>query len=556
METVLHDRPKRALAPARDSEPWRWRRDTRAAGTAEAWRRFADELARRARPRAAVIAYRRAARRDPIDARARHAAAELSREGGDDDAAKALYHDILAINPHDADACARLGALLAEASMAHAVPAEGYLRRAHHLGAEPREALVPLCRLLAAQERDREIVQLTEGYTDAPTVDQRLHAQAALGDLDGAAETACAVLRAHPHHPVAWYNLAVLRRYTRAPADATRGHGGDALACVREKAERSSGELREAYAFALANMLEAEGRFADAWAWYESGNASIHARLGSDVAAVEDAENRTARTFSASTLDRLGRAGIRTSGAVPIFVVGMPRSGTTLVERLLAAHDGIAPLGERADLVEARDHAPVIGGGHDLPWPERAGAVSPLTTGAIAGSYTQRVNALTPPGTRFAVDKHLANSRLIGLIAAALPQARIVHVRRDPRDVMASCFTARFHRGLSWSFDLDAIARRQASHDRLMAHWRRVLPPGRLLEVTYETLVREPERVGREIADFCGFTWNPGAAGGHAATAAPVRTSSVRQVRDAISERSVGRWRRFPGLAARFAETA
>lgn len=514
---------------------------------AQQWHDFGQALAAAGRRRAALYAMMRAMRRDPIATRSRHAAAELHEEFGELRKARETHEGILAINPHDAWACARAGRLLRDESMAHAVPAEGYLRRAHHLGAPVNEALLPLCHLLTNQNRDREIVDLTAGYDRPDVLHARNNALVALGAFDQAAATIEQIFAADSVHPMGFYDAAALRRPDAVPSTTIGDHAGPADAAETLAAE-SAGEKCAAYAFAAAYLYEHEGEYERAWANYVTANEQVRARLGTNIDDIEDGERRIIEAYTPEVMAHLQRVGITTS-TIPVFIVGMPRSGTTLVERILGAHPEAAPLGERPDLQEAMTHAPAYGG-QGVDWPERAAHTSPITTAAIGGSYNQRMLSLAPQGTRATVDKHVAATRQLGMIAAALPRARIIHITRDPRDVAASCYAARFQDGLAWSFSLADIARRQASHDRLMAHWREVLPPGRMLEVAYEDLVEAPETVTAQLLDHIGLSWDPVCVHGHSDTHAPVHTSSARQVRSPISASSVGRWQRFPEIGA------
>jgi tetratricopeptide (TPR) repeat protein len=549
--------------PRTNGDDW-WQRfvATRRQNTGVAWRGLGEALQAAGRREAAILAYWRAMARDPVELPARHGAGQLLRHAGRLQRAAAVYRELLAINPHDAVAAGHLGHILVDQGATRGYhEAEGLLRRALDLGADRQAVLVPLCRLFSAQEREREILALTAEDTAPMLLNQRAQAQAALGDFDGAQASLNASVTAEPDNARAWYHLAGFKLLDGAPnviGGDTPSHKAQALAA---KAAASDGQNREFWGFAAAHALEGVGAYDDAWGWYLDANARIHARVPSNIAAVEDHERRLIETYTPPVLNRLARAQLTTPGPAPVFVVGMPRSGTTLMERIIGAHADAAPLGERADLQEIMTTATPRDPSGELPWPERAAQLPPVAAGTIAGAYLARVNSLARGEARVAVDKMPEQFRQIGLIAATMPQARIVHMTRDPRDTGLSCFTGRFHDGLAWAFDLSDIARRQASYQRLMAHWRSVLPRERLLEVPYEELVRAPEDWTARVLDFLGLAWDPACVHGHAETREPVRTSSVAQVRRGISASSVGRWRRFGAdrlgpVAARAAETA
>lgn len=529
---------------------WARFRKTRQVDRGVAWRRFGQSLAEAGRGVAAIDAYRRAARRDPVDFPARHGMGRLLRAHRRYREAKTVYRELLTINPHDAIAAGQLGHILVDEGHTRGYhEAEGLLRRAVDLLAldtsNQDAVLVPLCRLLAAQEREREILALTEGRDSVPTLLQRGQTQAALGDFDGARASLQRVISHEPANARAWYHLAGLKLLDGAQGAAGLAAATDPGDWLAAQAPANEGESRVFFAFAAAYALENAGRIGDAWPWYREANAGVREDLPSNVEHIEDFERRTIRAYTAPVLNRLARGHVTTPGPAPVFVVGMPRSGTTLMERIIGAHPQAAPLGERADLREIINAASHADGSEHRPWPERAAHLHPYTSGAIAGAYLARVNALARPGTLVAVDKMPEQFQLIGLIAAAMPQARIIHMTRDPRDVGLSCYTARFHDGLAWSFDLESIARRQASHDRVMAHWRSLIPPGRMLDVVYEDLVAAPVPWVARVLDFLELDWDPACVTEHGDTREAVRTSSMGQVRSGISMASVGRWRRF-----------
>ena len=163
----------------------------------------------------------------------------------------------------------------------------------------------------------------------------------------------------------------------------------------------------------------------------------------------------------------------------------------------------------------------------------------------MGAAYVEAMRPLAPAAVRI-VDKSLGNFRFVGLIHLALPNARIIHVVRDPVDTCLSCFAQLFAEGTQeFSFDLAELGRFHRAHTALMQHWRQVLPPGVMLQVNYEALVKRIEPEARRIVAHCGLEWNNACLAFHE-TKRPVRTASVAQVRQPVYQTSVGRWRPDP----------
>lgn len=225
---------------------------------------------------------------------------------------------------------------------------------------------------------------------------------------------------------------------------------------------------------------------------------------------------------------------------VMIFIVGMPRSGTSLVEQILASHPKVFGAGERWEFPELTRG---ISGPGGTKFPEAVASMSSEQLGALGAGYLRSIQPLAPGAERI-VDKMPSNFFHAGLIHLAVPNARIIHTRRDLCDTAISCFSTLFALGVPYAYDLAELGRYIRAYEKLMDHWRRVLPQGAMIEVQYEELVGNLEKEAKRLIDFCGLEWDDACLSFHK-TERPVRTASVIQVRQPIYGSSVGRWRRY-----------
>ena len=221
----------------------------------------------------------------------------------------------------------------------------------------------------------------------------------------------------------------------------------------------------------------------------------------------------------------------------PVFIVGMPRSGTSLVEQVLAGHPEVFGAGELRYIGATADRLAEHGPG-DEAYPRCVPGIDGAAYAGFAGTYLNQITALAPTAARI-VDKNRLNYEHLGLIARLLPSARIIHYRRDPRDVAVSCFFQNFTTGQEWSFDLADIGIYFRAYRRLMDHWGDVLPLP-VMAVDYEDMVGDFEATARRLVDFIGLAWNPACLAFHTAERA-VRTASQWQVRQPVYRRSAGR---------------
>jgi Tfp pilus assembly protein PilF len=292
--------------------------------------------------------------------------------------------------------------------------------------------------------------------------------------------------------------------------------------------------------FALAKAYEHIDNSPSAFRQLLAANALKRQQISYDEVATLAQMNRASELFTPEFIrDRQG-SGERS--AVPVFIVGMPRSGTSLIEQILASHSDIFGAGELGVFEEAVDGIRGTSP-QSLPFPDMVSGMSADDFRALGALYLDKVVARAPGAARI-TDKMPANFLFLGLIHLTLPNAAIIHVIRDPVDTCVSCFSVHFTRGQMHTYDLAELGRYYRHYQALMEHWHDVLPPGRIIDVHYEELVGDLERAARRLVAHCGLPWDASCLRFHL-TERPVRTASALQVRQPIYQTSVGRWRRY-----------
>jgi len=320
-------------------------------------------------------------------------------------------------------------------------------------------------------------------------------------------------------------------------ADAKKFSAGDPdidmIEGMLANAERATLTDRMSAHFALgkAYMDCADG--ARAFHHLNRGNAHKRAQFHYDAAATDAWLKRIQAAFSAERLSELSGGGAVSE--LPIFVVGMPRSGTTLIEQIMASHPDVMGAGELPALRLSIDHLGAF--------PASFANLDVEAMVHIGERYLSQVMPLAQ-GRQRVVDKMPANFIYAGLIPAILKGARIVHCRRDPVDTCLSCYTKQFAGEQQFTYDLQELGIFYRGYEDIMAHWRTILPPAQFIEVDYEAVVDDLETQARRLIDFIGLPWNPSCLSFHENTRA-VRTASVNQVRQPIYTSSKGRWHQY-----------
>jgi hypothetical protein len=303
--------------------------------------------------------------------------------------------------------------------------------------------------------------------------------------------------------------------------------------------------------YGLAKVLDALGDYREAAEHLVEANRIAAAEQvkrgkGYDPVAHGRFVDRLLETFTAQLFEQAH--GLGSESVRPIFVVGLPRSGTTLTEQILASHSQVFGAGE---LPLARESLLMFADGTDEGAAFTAlGRLDGDLVRRIAERHLQELRTIDADKPHV-VDKMPDNYLYLGLLAALFPRAKFIHCRRDLRDVAVSCWMTNFQ-SVHWANDFDHIATRFAEYRRVMGHWQRVLPLP-LLEIDYEETVADLEGVARRLVGFCELEWEPGCLAFHEGKRL-VRTASVAQVRQPIYTRSVARWRHYePALGELFA---
>lgn len=337
-----------------------------------------------------------------------------------------------------------------------------------------------------------------------------------------------------------------------APGNGFAWHVRAQLATARSDANHID-ELRSALArprlrdidamllsFALAKELEDVGEFAQSFEVLLQANRIKRSSLTYDVSNDVKSMQNVAAHYSQEALQAL-RGGDETPG--PIFIVGMPRTGTTLVERILGNHSAVVSVGEAVDFPEelvaaAREAHARLG----LTDPDLLRASLQMDFGRLGRNYVAAVRDLAG-GQRYTIDKLPFNFRYCGLIHTALPKASIVHLARDPMDTCYAVFKTLFINAYHFSYQLEELAEYYIAYRRMMDHWHAVMP-GVMLDVRYEDLVSDPQTQCRRLLAHCGLPWEDQVLDFHRSTKAST-TASAMQVRRPIYQTSVQKWRNY-----------
>jgi tetratricopeptide (TPR) repeat protein len=484
------------------------------------------------RPEEAISLIKASIAADGFDPSAYNHLAQIYHSSGMERQAMEMFEAAVRTDPFHVDSLNNLANMLRNCGKAD--DAIDLYRRALKQAPNATHVLFNLARVLKDKRAFEEAIdQLKKGIK----IDKnyyRLHHDLALcyeeqGRFQDAARHYQEVLRIKPDHYKALANMISLRAFEPSLSliDQAKRCLDKSEITLIEKAKLHNG---------LGKYFDRNAKFDEAFEHFLKSNQAQKEMQGPyDREKNERLFESLKTVFSSKTFSAYEHCG--SASERPIFVVGMPRSGTTLTEQILTSHPQIFGAGELSEI-------PSIVQDLGVNYPECVTAARPELLEQSATRYLELIETVSPLDARFVVDKFPFNFLHIGLIYTLFPNAKLIHCRRNPIDTLLSCFVEMFDIvEQQFATDLDRIKEYILQKEMLMAHWKRVLPTT-IFELQYETLVANQERETRRLINFCGVEWDDTCLNFHA-TNRQVTTPSRWQVRQPIYQSSSGRWRNY-----------
>ena len=542
----------------------------RAPRASVAWQRYADVLFDNGKPDDARRAQRRSVETDPFHADMRRAIEALG-SGRPQDAEK-IYREVLKQNPNHphalvglanaaidrnvADDAARLldRAMAVSPNMTHVhralarlhmnrsryPEAEAAARRAVELNPELADGWTTLGTVYAWGLKQRDAAEAFAKSLEISPRQPRVllslgHVRKTLGETDASVRAYRDGLALEPRLGEAWWSLADLKTHAFSEADVERMQASLTEARLPERE-------RAALRFALGKAFEDRGDVEVAFGHYREGNAIRHRHERFNVERFERQCEALRETFTPATLE--GRCAAEVDGPVPIFVIGLPRSGSTLVDQILSSHSAVQGTMELPHILGYVRELDPRRGGAPPGYPACVREMSPERFAALGRRYLEETEPYHGNAPHF-VDKMPNNFMHVGLIACMLPNAVFVDTRRHPLGCCFSIYKQNFARGQTFGYDLETLAAYYRNYVGVMEHWDAVLP-GRVHRVVYERLVDDTEGETRRLLEHCGLPFEEACLRFHE-TERVVRTASAEQVRRPIYRDAKTHWRAYEG---------
>lgn len=388
------------------------------------------------------------------------------------------------------------------------------------------------------QNRDQMAIDwISRAIAIRPNVSSFHHnisgAYSRLGQFDKVCHHEEEAIRLKPDYAEAYHGLASARKF-KAPEPLV-----DAIE-TQLKNDSLPDRDQAYFHFAAGKILDDLGEYDRAFPHYRSGNRLMHRRF--NIKALETLARDSIYQYGPSYVS--GRTELGYTGTSPLFIVSMPRSGSTLLEQILTGHSALAAAGEVPDIFRISQTIPKALKS-DKTCPHFMPDTSAAMLSGFGRAYVDRVRtAAGVKGTELrTIDKNPLNFRYVGLISEILPKAKILNIRRDPRDTCLSCYFQNFTEGQGYAYSLKNLGRVYNIYRRLCDHWRSVFPD-MFLDVDYEELVADTEGVTRRILDFCDLEFEKSCLEFHE-NKRRVATASAWQVRKPVYKGSLQRWKRY-----------
>lgn len=357
----------------------------------------------------------------------------------------------------------------------------------------------------------------------------RLDALRALGRTDEVIDGYHALIDKGIDVATCWWSLSSLRTHSFSDEDIDR------MTALRESTDAA--DIGRSFVdFALGKAMDDRESYDKAWQFYLEGNAVRRKFVEYNSVQFKSRVDAIIEGVDTELLQRGEQ--VPPQSVTPIFILGMPRSGSTLIEQILSSHSEVEATLE-LPYMQGQGRRYMFPDADRLPITE----LNPEQLQGIGGRYLEAAELHRTEAKPFFIDKLPDNFAYIGLIAMTLPGAKIIDARRNPMDTCVGNFRQSFGKGKEFSYDLDELARHYIQYRRIMAHWDQVLP-GRILTVQYESLVENTESEIRRILSYCGLPWQQDCLDFHKSSR-EVTTASAEQVRQPIYKSAIGFWKNY-----------